>query len=192
MIVRTASIPMDWKKAKISLIPKDGDLTDINNFRPIAILPVVSKILEHLVHSQTMSYLEENNIWDVNQGGFRKNNSTTATTSSMPDIYKNINNQQTTYSIFIDFRKAFDSINHSILLSKLSKLGFQEYTLNWFKNYLTGRTQYTVVNGLIYKCTILPVLEYADFVQDQNINYTNKALQKLQNSGLSIAHDQHI
>ena len=149
MIIRTASIPFEWKKSKISLIPKDGDLTDVNNFRPIAILPVVSKIMEHLVQAQTMLYLEENNVLDVNQGGFRKNNSTTATTSAMlDDIYENINNQQTTYAIFIDFRKAFDSINHAVLLEKLSKLGFSHHAVEWFRNYLTGRTQYTVVNGL--------------------------------------------
>ena len=149
MSVRMAKIPREWKKAQISLVPKDGDLTDINNFRPIAILPVVSKIMEHLIQSQTMSYLEENNILDVHQGGFRQNNSTTATTSAMLDnIFNNINNGQLTYSIFIDFRKAFDSINHDVLLKKLVKLGFNFNTIKWFQNYLTNRTQYTVVNNL--------------------------------------------
>ena len=75
-----------------------------------------------------MSYLEENGILDMNQGGFRKNNSTIATTSSMlDDIYHNINTQQLTYAIFIDFRKAFDSINHEILFKKLEKLGFSKF-----------------------------------------------------------------
>ena len=144
-----ADVPNKWKKAKISIIPKDGDLTDTNNFRPIAILPVVSKIMEHLIQAQTIRYLEENDILDVNQGGFRKNNSTTATTASMlDDIYENINNQQITFSVFIDFRKAFHSINHEILLKKLLKLGFHAKTRNWFENYLTNRTQYTVVNGI--------------------------------------------
>ena len=147
--LRTAQIPISWKKAKVSLIPKDGDLTDINNFRPIAILPIMSKLMERLIHSQTMEYLEGNRILDVNQGGFRKNNSTTSTTSEMlDDIYRNINNQQLTYSVFIDFRKAFDSINHKILLKKLEKLGFHRDTIAWFENYLTDRTQYSVVNGL--------------------------------------------
>ena len=134
MSIRTATIPLAWKKAKVTLIPKDGNLTDVDNFRPIAILPVVSKVMEHLVHFQSMQYLEENNILDVNQGGFRKNNSTTATTASMlDDFYNNINNQQITYAVFIDLRKAFDSINHTILL---------EYhnAVKWFENYLTNRT----------------------------------------------------
>ena len=145
--IRTSQIPADWKKARVSLIPKDGVLTDINNFRPIAILPVVSKLMERLIQSQTMVYLEENDVLDVNQGGFRKNNSTTSTTAAMlDDIYTNINNQQLTYSIFIDFRKAFDSINHKILLKKLAKLGFHPETILWYQNYLTNRTQYTVVD----------------------------------------------
>ena len=149
MSIRMTHIPMEWKKAKVSLIPKDGDLTDINNFRPIAILPVVSKIMGHVIHSQTMSYLEENNILDVHQDGFRKNNSTTATTATMlDDIYNNINNKQLTYSIFIDFRKAFYSINHEILLNKLGKLGFCRSAINRFQNYLENRKQYTVVNGI--------------------------------------------
>ena len=146
--IRSSHIPIEWKKAKISLVPKDGNLTDINNFRPIAILPAVSKIMEHLIQSQTMSYLERNGVLDVHQGGFRKNNSTTATTSSMlDDLYLNINNRQLTYAIFIDFRKAFDSINHEILLKKLGKLGFANSAVMWFQDYLTNRTQYTVVNG---------------------------------------------
>ena len=147
--IRTSQIPDDWKKARVSLIPKDGDLSDINNFRPIAILPIVSKILEHLVQSQTMLYLEENNILDSNHGGFRKNNSTTSTTAAMlDDIYTNINKHQLTYAVFIDFRKAFDSINHAILIKKLFKLGFHRNTISWYQNYLTNRTQYTVVNGI--------------------------------------------
>ena len=127
---------------------KDGDLSDINNFRPIAILPVVSKILEHLVHNQTMLYLEQNNILDIHQGGFKKNHSTTSTTAEvLDDIYSNINNHQLTYATFIDFRKAFDSINHNILLKKLSKVGFQENTIKWYKNYLTSRTQFVTINN---------------------------------------------
>ena len=91
------------------------------------------------MQSQTMDYLEENNILDINQGGFRKNNSTTSTTAKLlDDIYENINNQQITFSTFIDFRKALDSINHEILLEKLGKLGFQQNTISWYKNYLSN------------------------------------------------------
>ena len=147
--VSTSNVPNDWKKAKITPIPKDGGLSNVNNYRPIAILPVTSKILEHLIHTQTKKYVDNNNFLDVNQGGFRKNNSTTAATASVLDgIYTNINQQQITYAIFIDFKKAFDSINHKILLNKLAKLGFHDQTIKWFESYLTNRTQYTVVNEM--------------------------------------------
>ena len=148
LIIQTNKIPISWISAKITPFPKDGDLSDVNNFRPIAILPVVSKILEHLIHDQTMLYLEQNNILDIHQGGFRKDHSTTLSTANVLDnIYLNINNQQLTYATFIDFRKAFDSINHTILLNKLNKIGFHESIINWYENYLSGRTQYTTVNN---------------------------------------------
>ena len=150
--ISTSNVPTDSKRAKITPIPKDGDLSNVNNYRPIAILriPATSKILEHLIHAQTMKYVEDNDIiLDVNQGGFRKNNSTTATTASMlDDIYRNINQQQITYAIFINFKKAFDSINHKIFLNELAKLGFHDQTIKWFENYLRNRTQYTVVNEM--------------------------------------------
>ena len=96
-----------------------------------------------------MAYLDEINVLSVHQGGFRRNNSTTATTSKMLDnIYNNINNHQLTYAIFIDFQKAFNSINQEIMLKKLDELGFNFQTVEWFRNYLNSRTQYTVVNSL--------------------------------------------
>ena len=96
-----------------------------------------------------MSFFEENNILDVNRGGFGKSNSTRATTASMfHDLYNNIKIQQLTIAIFMDFRKAFDSIDHEILLQKIAKLGFHENSIKWYKNYLANQTQYTVVNGI--------------------------------------------
>ena len=85
----------------------------------------------------------------IAHGAFVHNYQNTATTALMlDDIYNDINNQQATYAIFIDFRKAFDSTSHNILLKKLSKIGFRPNTLKWFTNYLLNRSQYTVVNGL--------------------------------------------
>ena len=131
LIIETNEIPTSWKCAKITPIPKDGDLSDVNNFRPIAILPVVSKVLEYLIHDQTMSYLEQNDILDSHQGGFRKDHSTTSTTANLfDDFYLNINAHQLTYATFIDFWKAFDSINHEIFLKKLSKIGCSLKTVN--------------------------------------------------------------
>ena len=113
LTLRTQKIPIDWKCAKITPLPKDGDLSDVNKFRPIAILPVVSKIIEHFIHDQTMEYLELNNILDVHQGGFRKDHSTTSTTATfLDDIYLNINNHQLTYPSLTSEKHSTQLIHH--------------------------------------------------------------------------------
>ena len=120
--IRQKVFPEKWKIAKVTPIPKDGNPTMITNYRPISILPTPSKILEHIIQLQLLEYLDLNNILDVNQGGFRKNYSTTAiTTNLLDDIYFNMNEQRTTNAVFIDFCKAFDSINHELVLLKLKK-----------------------------------------------------------------------
>ena len=93
-------------------------------------------------------YLEANNILDGEQVGFRKGHSTTETTASLlNDIYSNMSNQMLTNSIFVDFSKAFDSINHELTLLKLRKIGISELSVNWFNNYLTNRQQTTVIRN---------------------------------------------
>ena len=87
-------------------------------------------------------------ISSIAHGAFVHNYQNTTTAFMLDNIYNNINNQQATYAIFIDFRKAFDLINHNILPKKLSKSGFRPNTLKWFTNYLLNRSEYTVVNGL--------------------------------------------
>ena len=72
----TGTFPSSWKKAQITPLPKEGDLTCCNNYRPISLLPLSGKIAERIVHSRLKKYLEDNNILNRNQGGFRKNNST--------------------------------------------------------------------------------------------------------------------
>ena len=96
-----------------------------------------------------MNYFNTFDILDSNQGGFRKNNSTIATTSHfLDDIFININNKKTTLTVFIDFKKALDSVNHNIILKKLKKLGLQLNTIDWFRSYLASRTQITSVNQI--------------------------------------------
>ena len=140
--------PTKWKTAKVTPIPKDGDLSSVNNYRPISLLPVPSKILEHLIQNQLLNNLEANDILDGEQGGFRKGRSTSETTASLlDDIYLNMNNQILTSSVFVNFSKAFDSINHELIFLKLQKIGMSESALNWFKSYLTDRQQTTIVKN---------------------------------------------
>ena len=91
--LRTGTFPTDWKKAIIIPLPKDGDLSNCNNYRPISLLPVPGKIIEKIYHSRLMSYLEDNHILTDKQGGFRKNNSTINTVTNFThEIYSAINN----------------------------------------------------------------------------------------------------
>ena len=97
-----------------------------------------------------MKYLENQHILVDEQGGFQPNHSTILTTSYLTDyIFSAMNNNQITHTVFIDFKKAFDTINHKILLNKLKRLGFHQNAIKWFQNYLTNRTQRTFANKLI-------------------------------------------
>ena len=144
-----SSVPLAWKVALVTPLQKDGDPTDTNNLRPISLLPLPGKILERLIHSQVMNYLESNNILSKHQGGFRNNHSTLDTIAKFTDdVYTAINSHELTLAVFIDFRKAFDTINHQILLKQLNKLGFDNNFTNWTKDYLTDRFQQTLANGI--------------------------------------------
>ena len=142
--------PDSWKRAIIMPLKKEGNSEDVNNLRPISLLPTPGKLLEKLIHTRTMKYLENQHILVDEQGGFQPNHSTILTTSYLTDyIFSAMNNNQITHTVFIDFKKAVDTINHKILLNKLKRLGFHQNAIKWFQNYLTNRTQRTFANKLI-------------------------------------------
>ena len=139
--------PSKWKNGIITPIPKTGDLHIKSNWRPITILNSVGKLLEKIVHYQTSLYLNLNEILDDDQHGFRRNFSTsTAINEFLKDIYENIRNKDILGCVYVDYQKAFDTINHEILFSKLSLYGFSASCVDWYRSYLTGRTQCTKCN----------------------------------------------
>ena len=143
--LRTGYIHPRLKEAKVIQLFKSGDKDLFTNHRPISLLNAISKLLEKVAHHQLYNYLDSNNIISEKQFGFRTNHSTThAMLDFINHIYKNIINQKHSAAIFIDLSKAFDTTDHEILLSKLEKYGIRETELLFFKNYLTGRKQYTV------------------------------------------------
>ena len=148
VILKKGIFPSEWKYASIIPLKKVANTNSVSDLRPISLLPLPSKILEKIIHNRLIEYLEANEYLDPNQGGFRKNNSTINTTAKFTnDIFNAINYRHLTLATFIDMAKAFDTVNHKILLSKLEALGISGMLLKLLRNYLTNRKQATLANG---------------------------------------------
>jgi retron-type reverse transcriptase len=144
----TATFPHDWKRAKVTPIYKDGDKYDVCNYRPISVLPVISKILERAVHDQLYDYLTKFDVLNSNQSGFRKSHSTNTTLLDVSDyILHHMNDGKVTAAIFLDLKKAFDTVNHKILIDKLYLYGVKGKALDWFTSYLLHRSQIVNINA---------------------------------------------
>ena len=123
--IKLSHFPHDCKLAKLKPLYKKGSKTDPKNYRPISLLPIVSKIIEKIIHDQTMEYLTDNKILYRYQSGFRKNHSTDTCLSYLTDkILTGFDSGLLTGKIFIDLQKTFDTINNDILLKKMSLTGF--------------------------------------------------------------------
>jgi hypothetical protein len=141
--------PNELKIAKLIPLFKTGDPTLTSNYRPISILPTIGKVFEKVVFRQLSNYLTTNNIISPNQFGFREGNTTNdAITTFLECIYENLNNKKSSILTFIDLSKAFDSVNHDILIEKLRHYGIRNTALNWFKSYLTNRSHYVTINNI--------------------------------------------
>ena len=146
--LKTRVVPEGWKIACLTPLYKEGDRDQPGNYRPVSILPAASKILEKVVHKQVSEYLERYKVLSEAQFGFRKNHSTaTCVINFINDIYINMDEGRLTGVVFLDLKKAFDTVDHSILLRKLTMYGLSNEAVEWFASYLRGRMQYTKVNG---------------------------------------------
>ena len=139
----TGEFPDSWCIGHITPLPKTGNLLDANNWRPISQIPLIGKLLEKIVNSQLQSYLYNINVLNKNQFGFIKNKSTShAVFKLITDLYDNVDRKHITQLLYIDYRKAFDTIDHGILIKKLHKYyNFSKKSIRWFNNYLTNRQQ---------------------------------------------------
>ena len=131
--LQTGIFPDEWKLATVTPIPKTGDLTNVNNIRPISLTALPGKLLEKHVHKKLVTFLEENKLLCDNQGGFRKNKSSTQTVFSL--------------AVYLDIAKAFDSINHKLLLKKLQMIGIRGMYFNWLQSYMSDRKQVVINRG---------------------------------------------
>ncbi len=146
--LRTGMFPSKWKKARICPVFKSGDKKDPCNYRPISILPILSKIIERTVFDQLYPFLDKNNMLHDSQSGFRPGFSTSSALINITeDWLKSIDNGNYIGLVMIDLRKAFDTVNHDLLIEKLPKYGLDDHVVKWLKDYLNDRFHITSVNG---------------------------------------------
>ena len=146
--ITTSIFPDAWKIAMVTPLKKEGFKNNVSGLRRISILPLPGKILEKLLHTQLYEYLDNKKLLSKNQGGFRPKHSTHSTIAQFTDyIYTNINKNQITQSIFIDFSKAFDTVNYQILYIKMKYFLLKKSAIKVIENYLTNRKQSVQING---------------------------------------------
>ena len=141
--LRTGIFPDKLKIAKVIPLFKKGDDTKFNNYRPISILPTISKIFERVIFNQIYEHFQTNNLFYKNQFGFRPMHSADLAALSLIDmIISQMDVGEIPLCIFLDLSKAFDTLDHNILLHKLNFYGIKNNAFNLMQNYLTNRNQY--------------------------------------------------
>ena len=139
--------PNELKIAKVTPIFKTDDQSLVSNYRPISVLPVFSKILERVMYNRVFTYLNDNKLLYEKQFGFKNNTSTDhAILDLVNNISKSFEQGKFTLGIFIDLSKAFDTVDHNILLKKLNKYGIKGSTYDWFLSHLSNRKQCVSIN----------------------------------------------
>ena len=135
------SLPSLMKTAIVKPIYKNGLKTDVNNYRPISILPIIEKIIEEIACKRLWGYLSKNNIMSKNQYGFQKGKNINKLLAYFTDhLNQNLSKGLHSLVLFVDFSKAFDTLSHDKLLSVLSSYGVRGKCYDWFKDYLFNRS----------------------------------------------------
>ena len=148
MSIASGKLPKDWKSSLVVPIPKKGDHSDPSNYRPISLLPVLSKVLERHMSNLLYDHLLEHAPISTKQWGFLPGRSTTdAVLSATHDWHQTLDSGSEVCAIFFDLQKAFDSVPHRSLIAKLRQLNINKFLLKWIVDYLTDRTQCIGVEG---------------------------------------------
>ena len=146
--IDSGKIPEAWKKAIISPVYKKSDRSDPANYRPVSLTCISCKILEHIINRHILDHLDKHNILADAQHGFRKRRSCeTQLLLTCHDLASVVNNSGQVDMLVLDFAKAFDTVAHERLLSKVAGYGIRGNLLKWTMSFLEGRTQKVVVEG---------------------------------------------
>ena len=146
--LKLGRIPSSWKTSSIVPIPKNSNHKEATNYRPISLLPIVSKLLERHVHRYITLFLSQTSPLSNTQWGFQTGKSTiTALLAVTHDWFQALEAKNDVCSVFFDLKKAFDSVPHQPLMEKLQKYGLDGNILSWISSYLTNRKQHVVVDG---------------------------------------------
>lgn len=138
--------PSVLKKAIIIPLFKKGDRKYLNNYRPISMLSIFSKILEKVVKKRLLDFLDENKFFSAHQFGFRENHGTEdALSMFLTEVYNNLNGGKQCFGLFVDVTKAFDMVVHSILIKIMHRIGIRGVPLKWFETYLENRVLQTKI-----------------------------------------------
>ena len=204
----TGIVPYHFKLARVIPVYKKGSQLCVNNYRPISLLSVFNRILEKLVFKRLSGFIDKYNLLYCKQFGFRSSHSTIHAILSITDNIQKAFEKGTTFScgIFLDLSKAFDSVNHLIVIEKLDHYGVRGLTRSWFTSYLSERKQFvslgninsevsniscgvpqgSVLGPLLFLLYLndfhnsSKILEFHLFADDANLFYTNNNLQKLE------------
>ena len=164
--IDTGIFPDEMKHTKVTPIYKSGDKKDCGIYRPISVTSAVAKILEKLVCKQLKFFLEYNEIISINQSGFRSQHSTeTALLHLTNQCLVNMDKGHINGVLFLDLKKAFDTVDHEILISKLELNGVRGNALQWFSSYLSGRKQVCKINHELSN----PILNTCGVPQGSNL-----------------------
>ena len=148
--LKEGCFPSNWKKANVTPIYKKGDKSILSNYRPISVLPICAKLFEKIIYKSLYKYFEDNNIFDINQSGFRSGDSCTNQLISIThEIIKHFDSNQPieTRGVFLDMSKAFDKVWHEGLIFKLQNYGIEGKLFSLIKSFLSGRYQRVILNG---------------------------------------------
>ena len=144
----TGIFPDEWKSARVTPLYKNsGKRNEPTNYRPISVIPVVAKVFERIIYDQVYHYLSKNSLLTRHQSGFRSLHSTVTALLEATDSWAmNIDRGLINAVVFLDLKKAFDTVDHEILLRKLQYYGIRQSSYKWFASYLDNRTQICQIN----------------------------------------------